>query len=78
MQSAEYRESVLPSSIKARVSVEAGIGMGWHRYVGDKGSILSLEHFGASASGPELFTAYGFTAENVLAHVKRSLEVLKS
>lgn len=78
MQSAEYRESVLPSSIKARVSVEAGIGMGWHRYVGDKGSILSLEHFGASASGPELFTAYGFTAENVLAHVKRSLELLKS
>ena len=72
-ESEQYRESVLPKSIRARVSVEAGIGMGWREYVGDHGSILSLEHFGASASGPELFKEFGFTAENILAHVKESI-----
>lgn len=72
-QSLDYRKSVLPDSIRARVSVEAGIGMGWREYVGDHGSVLSLEHFGASASGPELFKEYGFTPENILEHMKRSI-----
>ena len=72
-QSPEYRESVLPQSIKVRVSVEAGIGMGWRELVGDSGSIVSLERFGASASGPELFKEFGFTPENVVAHVKASI-----
>lgn len=72
-QSSEYRESVLPRSIAARVSVEAGVGMGWREYVGSSGEILSLEHFGASASGPELFKEYGFTPENILALMKKSL-----
>jgi len=72
-QSSEYRESVLPRSIAARVSVEAGVGMGWREYVGSSGEILSLEHFGASASGPELFKKYGFTPENILALMKKSL-----
>lgn len=72
-ESEQYRESVLPKSIKARVSVEAGIGMGWREYVGDHGSILSLEHFGASASGPELFKEFGFTAENILSNLKKSI-----
>lgn len=72
-QSAEYRKQVLPDGIKVRVSVEAGIGMGWREFVGDNGSILSLEHFGASASGPELFKAFGFTPENILVEVKKSM-----
>lgn len=72
-QSDEYRKSVLPDSIKVRVSVEAGIGMGWRELVGDHGSILSLEHFGASASGPELFKEFGFTPENILIHVQKSI-----
>ena len=62
-----YRDSVLPPSVKARVAVEAGIGLTWHRYVGDAGRIVSLEHFGASADGKVLFREFGFTAENVAA-----------
>lgn len=72
-QSDEYRKSVLPDSIKVRVSVEAGVGMGWREFVGDHGSILSLEHFGASASGPELYKEFGFTPENILTHVQKSI-----
>jgi transketolase len=68
-----YRESVLPPSVKARVAVEAGIGLTWHKYVGDAGRIVSLEHFGASADGKVLFQEYGFTAENVAAQARESL-----
>ncbi|MFF9164488.1 transketolase [Streptomyces longwoodensis] len=68
-----YRESVLPPSVKARVAVEAGIGLTWHRYVGDAGRIVSLEHFGASADGKVLFREYGFSAENVAAKARESL-----
>jgi len=77
-QPVSYRESVLPSNITARVSVEAGVGMGWRDYVGETGEILSLEHFGASASGPELFTAFGYTPENILARMKSSLAAVQS
>jgi len=72
-QSPEYRESVLPAAVKARVAVEAGIGMGWRDYVGDAGRIVSLEHFGESAPAERLFEKYGFTKENVLAKAKESL-----
>ena len=72
-----YKESVLPSSVKARVSVEAGVGSGWRNYVGDAGEIVSLEHFGASASAGQLFKEYGFTAENVAAAAKRSIAKTK-
>ncbi|WP_392839279.1 transketolase [Streptomyces sp. LN500] len=72
-QSAEYRASVLPASVKARVAVEAGIGLTWHRYVGDAGRIVSLEHFGASADAKTLFAEYGFTAENVASAARESL-----
>ncbi|MFJ1734474.1 transketolase [Streptomyces sp. NPDC088254] len=68
-----YRDSVLPPSVRARVSVEAGIGLTWHKYVGDAGRIVSLEHFGASADGKVLFREYGFTAENVAAQARESL-----
>ena len=64
-QTPEYRNSVLPSDIKARVSIEAGIALGWREIIGDAGVAVSLEHFGASASVGVLFSKLGFTAENV-------------
>ncbi|MCX4833276.1 MULTISPECIES: transketolase [unclassified Streptomyces] len=72
-----YRDSVLPPAVKARVAVEAGIGLTWHRFVGDAGRIVSLEHFGASADGKVLFKEFGFTAENVAAKAKESLAAAK-
>ncbi|MGW3728743.1 transketolase [Streptomyces sp. NPDC000851] len=72
-QPREYRESVLPPSVKARVAVEAGVGLTWYRFVGDAGRIVSLEHFGASADAKTLFTEFGFTAENVAAAARESL-----
>jgi transketolase len=68
-----YRDSVLPPSVRARVAVEAGIGLTWYRYVGDAGRIVSLEHFGASADGKVLFREFGFTAENVAAKARESI-----
>ncbi|MFF9271707.1 transketolase [Streptomyces rochei] len=68
-----YRDSVLPPSVKARVAVEAGIGLTWHKYVGDAGRIVSLEHFGASADGKVLFQEFGFTAQNVAAAARESI-----
>ena len=72
-QSDSYKESVLPSSIKARVSVEAGIALGWRELIGDAGVSVSLEHYGASASAAVLFKEYGFTAENVAAAALASI-----
>ncbi|MET7656665.1 transketolase [Streptomyces sp. NPDC005486] len=72
-QPREYRDGVLPPSVRARVAVEAGIGLTWHRFVGDAGRIVSLEHFGASADAETLFAEYGFTAENVAAAARESL-----
>ena len=69
-ESADYRESVLPHSVTARVAVEAGIGQGWWRFVGTQGRCVSLEHFGASAAGPELFRRFGITAEAVADAVR--------
>ncbi|MFF0853709.1 transketolase [Streptomyces sp. NPDC003388] len=68
-----YRERVLPPSVKARVAVEAGIGLTWYRFVGDAGRIVSLEHFGASADAATLFAEFGFTPENVVAAARESL-----
>ena len=72
-QSAEYRESVLPAAITARVSVEAGIALTWKSYVGDKGRSVSIEHFGASADYKTLFREFGITTEAVVAAAKESL-----
>ncbi|KUL68424.1 MULTISPECIES: transketolase [unclassified Streptomyces] len=72
-----YRDSVLPPSVKARVAVEAGVGLTWHKYVGDAGRIVSLEHFGASADAKVLFQEYGFTAENVAAVARESLAAVQ-
>lgn len=73
-QDDDYRESVLPSSVRARVSVEAGVAMSWHRYLGDAGRAVSLEHFGASADYKTIFREFGITADAVAAAAKESLQ----
>jgi len=72
-QEAAYREAVLPAAVKARVSVEAGLALGWKEFVGDAGRSISLEHFGASADYKRLFQEFGITAEAVTAAAKDSL-----
>jgi len=64
-QPQEYRDSVLLPSVRVRLAVEAGISQGWHRYVGDQGDVIAIDHFGASAPGPVVMREFGFTAENV-------------
>jgi transketolase len=64
-QDEAYRESVLPAAVKARVSIEAGATIGWHKYVGDHGIAFGLDHFGTSAPAPEIAKKYGFTPENI-------------
>lgn len=73
-QDAEYIESVLPSSVKARVSVEAGVAMPWHKWVGQNGRAVSLEHFGASAPYQKLFEEFRITADAVVGAAKCSLD----
>jgi transketolase len=71
-QPSSYRDSVLPHS-SLRVSIEAGISLGWREYVGDSGLIISLDHWGASAAANKLFTEFGLTADRVVADVKKAL-----
>jgi transketolase len=68
-----YREEVLPAAVRARVSIEAGIGLGWRGFVGDAGESVSLEHFGASAAQQKLYEEFGLTAEHVAAAARASL-----
>ncbi|MFB6609156.1 transketolase [Agromyces sp. NPDC056379] len=72
-QPVEYREQVLPAGVTARVSVEAGLALSWHRYLGSRGRSVSIEHFGASADYKTLFREFGITAEAVVAAAKESL-----
>ena len=67
-----YRNSVLPTTA-LRVSVEAGIAQGWREYVGDKGVVISLDHFGASAGAVKLFAEFGFSAERIVGEIKKAL-----
>ena len=73
LQADAYRAEVLPGDITARVAVEAGVSQGWHRYVGEKGQVVSLERFGASAPHTVLYEKFGFTADLV---VERTLQML--
>jgi len=73
-QDEAYRSSVLPSSVTARVSVEAGLALGWSKYVGGKGESVSIEHFGASADYKTLFSKFGITVDAVVAAAKKSLK----
>ena len=68
-----YRESVLPSKVQARVSIEAGIAMSWHKYTGSFGRSISIEHYGASAPAGELFEKFGFTTAAVVEAAQESL-----
>jgi transketolase len=72
-QDEAYRQAVLPPAVRARVSVEAGVALGWRTYVGDVGECVSLEHFGASADHKTLFEQFGFTADRVVAAARSSL-----
>ena len=72
-QTPEYRESVLPTAVTARVSVEAGLALGWREFVGDRGRSVSIEHFGASADYETLFREFGITADAVIAAARESL-----
>jgi transketolase len=74
-QDSAYRESVLPRKVTARLAVEAGTRLGWERYIGSAGDMISLEHYGASAPGKVNFEKMGFTVENV---VKRAKALLKA
>jgi transketolase len=73
-QSQTYKDEVLPPSVKARVSIEAGISQGWREYVGDAGACVSLERYGASAGANVLFKEFGFTVDNVVATAKKVLK----
>ena len=73
-QSDSYKETVLPTAVRARVSVEAGIAQGWRELIGDAGVAISLEHYGASAASGVLFKEYGFTSENVANSALESIK----
>jgi transketolase len=69
-QDEDYRDQVLPSGIKARLAVEAGVSQGWQEWVGDEGMVIGVNKFGASAPAERLFKEYGFTVENVIETVR--------
>ncbi|MCW8995049.1 MAG: transketolase, partial [Psychromonas sp.] len=77
-QTEEYKKSVLPSSVKARISIEAGIKQGWEKYLGEHGEAISIEKFGASAPYEVLFKEFGFTVEAVIKKVKTLLANLQT
>ena len=74
LQDAAYRDSVLPRDVRARVSVEAGVSLGWERWVGDEGAIVGLDHFGASAPAGTIFEKFGFTIDRVTAVARGVLD----
>ncbi len=73
-QAIEYKQSVIPSSIKARVAIEMAIPLGWERYVGDHGEIIGIHQFGASGPGERVMQEYGFSVDNVVEKVKKLLK----
>jgi len=72
-QSQQYRNSVLPPSVKIRVGIEAGVEQGWSKWLGDKGVFIGMSSFGASAPGKVCFEKFGITVENVVKAVKKSI-----
>jgi transketolase len=73
-QPSEYRDEVLPPEVRARLSIEPGVALGWKRWVGDRGDSISLEHFGASAPGAMVLEQFGYTVDNVVARASALLE----
>ena len=76
-QDADYRDSVIPPEVRARVSVEAGIAQPWYRWIGDAGEHVGIEHFGASADAVTLFREFGITADAVVAAAERSVAAVR-
>jgi len=76
-QDSKYKSQVLPEFVKARVAIEAGVAMGWKRYVGDLGEVISIEKFGASAPYTTIFENYGFTPENIVKTAWKVLNKIK-
>lgn len=72
-QSKEYKDSVIPKSVKKRLGIEMGSSLGWHRYVGDEGDVIAIDTFGASAPGEKIMEEYGFSVDNVVARLKALL-----
>jgi transketolase len=72
-QDTSYRETVIPPIVQARVSVEAGVAQGWREIVGNRGRIISLEHYGASADYDRIYQEFGITAERVAAAAQDSI-----
>jgi transketolase len=77
-QSDEYKESVLPNSVRARVAIETGTNLGWHKFVGLDGRIIARREFGASAPLKELLKQFGFTVEKVVAEARTAIEHAKA
>jgi transketolase len=77
-QDQAYKDEVLPPSVRARVSVEAGVPMGWREFVGDAGRIVGLTHYGASAAYSTLYEKFGLTDEAVVTAARESIEAAKS
>ena len=73
-QSSEYKDSVLPPSVKARVGIEAAMGLGWSKYLGDKGVFVGMSSFGTSAPAKTCFEKFGITVKNVIKAAKKSIE----
>ena len=72
---ADYRRMILPPAVKVRLAIEAGLPMGWERYVGEHGAVIGIDHFGASAPGGTVLAKFGFTVDHV---VERALALLGS
>lgn len=73
-QSQDYKDSVLPRSVKKRLGIEMGASLGWHKYTGDEGDVLAIDQFGASAPGEKIMEEYGFNVDHVVARVKALLQ----
>ncbi|MEH7116869.1 transketolase [Neobacillus vireti] len=73
-QSQEYKDSILPRSVKKRLGIEMGASFGWHKYTGDEGDVLAIDQFGASAPGEKIMEEYGFNVNNVVARIKALLQ----
>lgn len=73
-QSTEYKNSVIPKSVKKRLGIEMATSLGWHKYVGDEGELITIDQFGASAPGEKIMQEYGFSVDNVVARVKAMLQ----
>ena len=74
LQPEDYRDEVLPPAVEARLAIEAGVPLGWHRWVGERGSVLGVDRFGASAPGATVLEKFGFTPENVVARAETLVE----